>query len=133
MSGQNPGPGYRDYPDHKVAVKPLEGEVKVVALGQPIATSSNTLLVEEGRYAPVIYVPRSDVRFEFLRENDLTTYCPFKGDARYWNIQVGDDHIGGAVWGYDTPYDEVAELADYVAFYKDRIDEITVDGKAPPA
>lgn len=133
MSGKNSGPGYRDYPEHKVVVKPLDGMVEVKALGETIASSSKSLVVEEGRYTPVIYVPRDDVKFEFLREIDLTTYCPFKGDARYWNIQVGDDHIGSAVWGYDTPYDEVALLSDYVAFYSDRVDEITVDGKAPPS
>ena len=130
MSKTNPGPGYKDYPDHSVELIPLSGEVQVKALGTIIATSSNTLRVDESRYPPVIYVPRSDVDFYKLTENDHTTYCPFKGEARYWNIQVGDDFLGNAVWGYDTPYDEVAVLKDYVAFYSDKIDAIIVDGVA---
>lgn len=130
MSTSNPGPGYKDYPDHTVELMPMSAEVQVMALGAVIARSSNTLRVEETRYAPVIYVPRSDVNFEFLVENDHNTYCPFKGEARYWNIRVGNDFLGSAVWGYDTPYDEVAALSDYVAFYPDKVDEITVDGIA---
>ena len=130
MSEANPGPGYKDYPGHSVELIPLSGEVQVKALGTVIATSSKTLRVDETRYPPVIYVPRSDVDFDKLTENDHTTYCPFKGEARYWNIQVGDDFLGNAVWGYDTPYDEVAVLKDYVAFYSDKIDAIIVDGVA---
>ncbi len=30
-------------------------------------------------------------------------------------------------WSYDTPYDEVAELTGYLAFYGDRVDRIVVD------
>ena len=130
MNAINPGPGYKDYPGHKVELIQLPGKVQVKALGTVIAVSSNTLQVEESRYPPVIYVPRADVDFAFLVENDHSTYCPFKGDARYWNIRVGNDFLGSAVWGYDTPYDEVATLKDYVAFYADKVDEISVDGIA---
>lgn len=123
----NPGPGYRDYPDHRVMVKPLEGVVRVTALSRIVAQTAGALLLEESRYSPVVYVPRADVDFSLLQENDQQTYCPFKGEARYWDIRVGDDHIGSAVWGYDTPYDEVGVLKDYVAFYADRVDGISVE------
>lgn len=130
MTAKNSGPGYKDYPDHSVELIPLPGEVQVTALGKVIAVSSAALRVEESRYPPVIYVPRTDVDFKALVENDHSTYCPFKGEARYWNIRVGNDFLGSAVWGYDTPYDEVAALQDYVAFYADKVDEISVDGIA---
>lgn len=130
MSANNPGPGYKDYPGHSVELIPQSAHVQVTALGAVIAKSSKTLRVEESRYPPVIYVPRSDVNFDYLKENDHSTYCPFKGEARYWNIRVGNDFLGNAVWGYDTPYDEVAALKDYVAFYGDKVDEILLDGTA---
>lgn len=130
MSANNPGPGYKDYPDHSVTLIPFSGDVTVTALGARIASTSAAIRVEESRYTPVIYVPRADVDFAFLVENDHSTYCPFKGEARYWNIRVGNDFLGSAVWGYDTPYDEVSALKDYVAFYADKVDEISVDGIA---
>lgn len=130
MNKSNSGPGYRDYPNHLVEVKSFIGSVKVTAFGQTIASTEAALLLEENRYPPVLYIPRADVRFDLLQENDESTYCPFKGEARYWNIQIADNHSGSAVWGYDTPYDEVGILKDYVAFYADRVDGITVDGSA---
>lgn len=127
MSNNNPGPGYQQYPDHCVELKPCSADVRIEALGQIIAQTSRAIVVEETRYDPVIYVPGADVDFAMLQENDEQTYCPFKGTARYWNIRVGNDHIGSAVWGYDHPYDEVKGLAGHVAFYKDRVDTIYID------
>lgn len=129
MPEANPGPGYRDYPDYRVELKPLEARVRVEFFGEVVAETARALLVEETRHKPVIYIPRDDVRFECMQENDVTTYCPFKGEARYWNIRVGDSHAGSALWGYDAPYDEVAALSRYVAFYTDRVDAVYVDGK----
>ena len=50
------------------------------------------------------------------------TYCPYKGTASYWSIAVGDRLSENAVWAYPEPFDEVAALKDYVAFYWDRVD-----------
>ncbi len=130
MSTQNPGPGYKQHPDHRVDLKPITADVRVEALGQTIAQSSRAIMVQETRYAPVVYIPCSDVNFALLQENAEQTYCPFKGTARYWNIRIGNDTIGNAVWGYDQPYDEVSDLAGHVAFYKDRVDAIYLDNQA---
>ncbi len=124
MAKTNPGPGYKDYPDYRVEMMPVQKSVRVEALGKVIVQTDGALEVNETRHQPVIYFPRRDVRFDFLQENNLTTYCPFKGEARYWNIRIGSEHIGSAVWGYDAPYDEVSELAGYVAFYGDRVDAV---------
>ena len=32
---------------------------------------------------------------------DTTTHCPFKGDASYWSLRVGDDVREDAVWAYE--------------------------------
>lgn len=132
MATSNSGPGYKDNPDHKVDLSPLDGTVTVTALGTIVAQSDNAILVEESRYEPVVYVPHRDVNSAYLVENDHSTYCPFKGDARYWNIKVGNDFIGSAVWGYDTPYDEVAELAGHVAFYASKVDSIIIERRTQP-
>src|SRR5262249_34292398 len=46
----------------------------------------------------------------------------YKGTASYWTIRVGDKISENAVWGYPEPYDEVAAIQDFVAFYWDRVD-----------
>lgn len=129
MLGSNAAPGFRDYPDHTLTMEPVIGSVRIEAFGQTIAETVAAIWLRESRYAPVIYVPRGDVRFGLLRDSETTTYCPFKGTASYWSLQIGDDFAGDAVWGYDNPYDEVADLADRVAFYPDRVGAILLDGQ----
>ena len=129
MSDTNSAPGFKKYPDHSITLEPLSGAVQIEAFGQVIAETSQALLLREGKYAPVAYIPRADVRFDLLKANSDTTYCPFKGEARYWDIQVGGDSVSAAVWGYDSPYDEVARLSNYVAFYPDRVGKILFDGQ----
>ena len=37
------------------------------------------------------YLPKADVRMEFLTPTDSETACPYKGWAGYWNVQVTPD------------------------------------------
>ncbi len=91
--------------------------------GTTIAESTRALRVLETGHAPVIYFPHDDVRMECLQRSDHTTFCPFKGDASYWTLRVGDRSAADAVWSYEDPFDEVAEIAGYLAFYRDRLDD----------
>jgi len=129
MPDTNSAPGFKKHPDHQITLEPLAGSVRVEALGQVIGETTRAILLRESRYAPVVYLPRDDVRFDLLQANTDRTYCPFKGEAHYWDIQVGGDCAGAAVWGYDRPYDEVAQLSDYVAFYPDRVENILLNGQ----
>jgi uncharacterized protein (DUF427 family) len=74
----------------------------------------------------VQYVPLADVDADVLVPSDHTSYCPFKGDATYYSLQVGDDVAPAAAWTYVAPHDAVAAVKDHVAFYPDRVDAIEV-------
>ncbi len=56
-----------------------------------------------------------------LVHSEHTTYCPYKGNASYYNIPAGGDRSLNAIWTYETPFEAVAQ---YLAFYPDRVDEI---------
>lgn len=118
-------PAYAKYPDHNVDVEPNPGTVTASFGGETIASSSRSLRVLEGKYDPVVYIPRDDVRVELLEKTEHTTYCPFKGHASYYTIRVGDRVCENAIWSYEDPYDQVAGLKDCVAFYLDRIDSLS--------
>lgn len=126
MVNSNPGPGYKKYPDYKVNISPFEGRVSIFVKGKMIASTRNALKLEEARLTPVYYFPKSDLVAEYYFENSSETYCPFKGNARYWDVRIDGDVIEQVVWGYDEPYDEVAILSEYVAFYTDKV-RIIVD------
>ena len=86
-----------------------------------VATTEEALVLKEGSYAPVIYVPRAHVATEFFLPTDHRTTCPHKGEARYWTISAAGRAAENAAWAYDTPKAEAAAIAGHVAFYPDRL------------
>ena len=127
----NPAPGFKSRPDHHVDLVPDSRHVRVVFGGVTIADTSAALRVEETGHAPVYYVPEKDMRLDLLHRTDHHTRCPYKGEASYWTIEVpnggGVRRSENAVWGYPTPYDEVADIAGYYSFYPNRVDSMTVE------
>lgn len=109
-------------PDYRIDLDPNAERIRVRFDGEIASDSRRTLVVRETKHAPVIYFPREDVRFELLERTRHQTFCPFKGDASYWSLRVGDRIEENAVWSYENPFDEVAGLKDYIAFYPDRVE-----------
>jgi uncharacterized protein (DUF427 family) len=107
---------------HPITVTPTEGRVVVTRGGRTIADTTRALTLQEATYPAVQYVPIEDVDPAVLDRTDHATYCPFKGDAAYYSLVVGDDRAENAVWTYEAPYDAVAEIAGHVAFYPDRVE-----------
>ena len=114
--------GFKTNPDYKITFEPSPRRVRVVSNGATIADSARAHLLFETRHLPVYYFPRADVRMDLLTPTDHHSFCPYKGTAAYWTIKVGDKVSENAVWGYPEPFDEVAAISDFVAFYWDRVD-----------
>ena len=62
----------------------------------------------------------ADVDRSRLAASELTTYCPYKGDASYYSITADAERGTDAVWFYDDPCPAVAKIKGHVAFYSDR-------------
>ena len=111
-------------PDHPITIEVNPSRVVVKVGGKVIADTRDALTIRETSYPPVQYIPRRDVDMAALARSEHTTYCPYKGDASYYSILAGADRSINAVWTYEAPFDAMAQIKDYVAFYPDRIDEI---------
>jgi uncharacterized protein (DUF427 family) len=103
--------------------------VTVTLGGRVVADSTRALTLREASRPPVQYIPLEDVDPDVLRPSDQTSHCPFKGDASYRSLQVGDVTATDALWFYPEPYDAVAGVKDHAAFQPDRVDEITVEAR----
>ena len=112
-------------PDHPISIERNPARVVVSAAGRVIADSCNALTLREADYPPVQYVPREDVDLSQLKRTDHTTYCPYKGDCNYYSVPVGGQKSVNAVWTYENPYQAVAQIRNHVAFYPERVDEIS--------
>src|ERR1700720_3604905 len=112
-------------PDHPISIEPNLSRVVVTVGRQVIADSRAALTLREASYPPVQYFPREDVDMAALTRSEHTTYCPYKGEASYYSIPAGGDRSLNAVWTYETPFQAMAQIKGYVAFYPDRVDEIS--------
>lgn len=124
--GRNPAGTFNfeyDAPEHVLYFEASPRRVRVVVAGETVAESSRAKLLHETGLMPVYYLPEEDVRTELLEATDHTTRCPFKGDASYWSVRVGDDERENAVWSYPDPLPEAPPLTGYLAFQWDVVDE----------
>lgn len=111
-----------DGPQHRLLATPFPRRVRAELAGTTVFDTTEGVLVHETNILPVLYVPETDVATELLEATDHHTHCPFKGDASYWSIRVGDTVAENAVWGYPAPNDEAQWFLGLQAFYWDRLD-----------
>jgi len=117
-----------DYP-RPPRLEKFSGELKVVFSGITIAHSKNAYQVLETSHPPVYYIPKEDIKTEFLRENNRTSLCEFKGIATYWDLKVGTQLIPNAAWSYEKPTPQFLPITGYLAFYSEKMDACYVNGE----
>lgn len=109
---------------HAITIEKNPDRVKMTFNGTVIADTQRALVLREGPLPPVNYLPREDINMSYLRRTDHATHCPFKGDASYFTVSVKDKTAENAVWTYEAPLASVAEIKNYVAFYREKMDAI---------
>jgi uncharacterized protein (DUF427 family) len=114
--------GYSANPHYRIRFEPSPRRVRVGFNGAFVADSTRAHLLFETWHVPVYYFPRADVRIDLLVPSGEESFCPFKGKASYWTILVDGRRAENAVWGYPEPFEEVKEIAEFLAFYWDRVD-----------
>ncbi len=109
-------------PDHPISIEHATEQVTVRVGDAVVAESRRALVLREASYPPVYYLPEDDLRPGVVRPNGQRTYCPYKGEAAYYDLlPAGAPALEGAVWYYPAPYPPVGAIAGHVAFYPDRV------------
>jgi uncharacterized protein (DUF427 family) len=113
--------------EHPITINPTGARVVVRVNGEVVADTHDALQLQESTYPAVQYIPLKDVVQDRLARTDTSTYCPYKGDARYYSVTTAAGAtVEDAIWTYDEPYPAVAAIAGHVAFYPDKAD-VSVD------
>lgn len=126
-----PGPGQEsvwDYP-RPPRIEDVGKEVKVDFGGVTLAYTKRAKRVLETSHPPVYYIPAPDIRMEHLEPSAGTSYCEWKGRARYYDVVAESRKEGRAAWFYPEPAPSFRGLKDYVAFYPSRMDACWVGGE----
>ena len=107
---------------------PCKRRVRIELAGEVLADSHHALRVLETSHPPTIYIPAADLREELLTESDArSTWCEFKGPARYLDALIDDRHYEAVAWTYPQPSPGYEELKDHFAFYPGRVDAAWLD------
>lgn len=117
----DPRPSTDTLPEYTVTAQSPGCNVRIEFNGVVIADSDRAVLFKESRMAPVYYFPRNDVRMDLMQRTRHRTHCPFKGNASYWTLRVGDQEVENVVWSYENPIEEAAAIKGYLAFYLEKL------------
>ena len=115
-------------PHKRVDVMPSSRHIKVVVDGEVIAESNRPHILFETYLPTRYYLPREDVNTDYLQATDTMTACPYKGQAEYWSIAVGDTVYSDLVWSYPDPIPENPKIKGLMCFYNEKVD-LYVDGE----
>jgi uncharacterized protein (DUF427 family) len=113
---------------HRITITPADVHIEVIVDGEKVAESDKPVLLEETGLPTRYYLPREHVRTDLLRSTNRETTCPFKGEASYWSLQVGDDFHENLVWSYETPIPDAEGITGLMCFYNERVD-LVVDSE----
>jgi uncharacterized protein (DUF427 family) len=114
-----PGPGQEsvwDYP-RPPRLEPVPQHLEVVLGGVSVAATDRGLRVLETSHPPVYYFPPGDVDMAYLRAVSGSSFCEWKGVARYFDVVMGGSTLPRVAWAYPEPTSPFSALVDHVAFY----------------
>jgi uncharacterized protein (DUF427 family) len=115
-----------DYP-RPPALEAVDAHLVVVLGGVTIADTRSAYRVLETSHPPNYYFPPDDIAPGAVVPAGGTSFCEWKGRARYLTVRGGDRLEEQAAWAYDAPNTRFAPITGYVAFYPGRMDECFVD------
>lgn len=118
-------------PYKRVDVCASTRHIEVFVAGEKVADSRRPQLLFETGLPMRYYLPLEDVRQDLLRPSDTHTQCPYKGEAAYYTVQVGDHVARDIVWYYPAPIAECPRITGLLSFYNEKVD-IYVDGELEP-
>lgn len=104
-------------------------EIRVILGGEVVCATAESWQVLETSHPPTYYLPRDSFVDGALREVSGSSFCEWKGAARYLDVMGGRRSASKAGWYYPTPSPEFAVLAGHVALYAAAMDACFVDGE----
>jgi uncharacterized protein (DUF427 family) len=115
-------------PYHRVDLLSTDRHVRVLLDGELLAESRGALALFETGLPPRWYLPREDVQAT-LEPSDTITRCPYKGQASYHSIRLGNGEVADdMVWYYPDPIPDASRIRGLLCFFNERVD-LELDGE----
>ncbi len=104
------------------ALEPVPQRIILRLGGALVADTTRALRVLETHHAPTYYLPLQDIHAT-LNPAQGSSFCEWKGVARYCDVLAGSQTAPRAAWAYDQPTASFATIAGHIAFYAALMDE----------
>lgn len=117
-----------DYP-RPPRVERVPSRVVIRLGGEVIVDTGDVVRVLETSHPPVYYLPIADFEQGALVDAVGSSFCEFKGAARYFDVNGGESVARRAAWTYPAPSDGYEALTGRVAVYARPMDACEVDGE----
>jgi uncharacterized protein (DUF427 family) len=117
-----------DYP-RPPRVEGVDVRVTIDLGGERVIDTRDVVRVLETSHPPVYYLPIGAFTPLSLIPAHGSSFCEFKGTARYLDLHGGTRIAERAAWNYPAPEAGYEVLADRVAVYAGRVDACTVGGE----
>jgi len=101
--------------------------VRVLLGGATIADTTEAWRVLETFHPPSWYIPAEAFVPGTLLPVAGSSFCEWKGSARYFDLAAGGRRAERAAWSYPDPTPAFAAIAGHVALYAGRVDACFVD------
>lgn len=105
-------------PFHRVDILPAGRHVKVDIGGKTIADTQGeggVMGLFETKFPARWYLPPTSIKWEYLKESQTKTGCPYKGQASYYDAVVDGKEYKDVVWWYPNPTAESAAVRGLVS------------------
>ena len=116
------------YPRPAIA-EPCPRHIRIVHRGVVLADTRRSVRTLETSHPPSYYIPPGDIDMRLLRETGRHSFCEWKGEASYVDVQLGEATLRNVGWFYPDPTPPFIALRDHVAFYAEPFEACTVDGE----
>ncbi len=97
--------------------------------GEVVVDTGDVVRVLETSHPPVYYLPIAAFAEGALVDAAGSSFCEYKGPARYFDVRGGGVTAPRAAWTYPSPADGYEELTGRVAVYARPMDACEVGGE----
>ena len=87
--------------------------MKATWRGAVLAESDETVVVEGNHY-----FPPDSLHWEHFRGNETHSTCPWKGEASYYDVVVGEEVNKDAAWVYPEAKEAAKNIEGRIAFWR---------------
>ncbi|MGR2752899.1 DUF427 domain-containing protein [Agromyces arachidis] len=117
-----------DYP-RPPRVEAVDARVTIDLGGVRIVDTRDVVRVLETSHPPVYYLPVAAFADGALTPAPGSSFCEYKGAARYLSVHGGGRTAERAAWTYPSPSPGYEALRGRVAVYAEPMDACAVDGE----